>query len=280
MQRFSKKGLFVVFIFVLIFTINSYCQDPLPHEMTWDDSLFLLKNILKDLSKEKTIVEKYKLFIRAESNYKLIQNELPKPEAKRLRKKLQHAFKKLPPSLEIDIQNQLRFRLQKQHNQTYYWSDPITEALFVDFLNKTNTSSDNFSKMIYVNTESIEFDSITGVFLSKNPTKPAMGINYLTANRFTEWFSKMYKIRVKLPVDNMVNERVDISCWTKSKWREKDNIRRENWEMFGGKFFAIFKNGAKIGELPEACYPSTQIYIVTSYANGKKNYLKKIKLEL
>lgn len=277
MHRFSIKGLFVVLTIALIFSINSYCNDPQPHEMTWNDSLFLLKNILKDLSKEKKIVGKYKLFIRAESNYKIIQNELPKPEAKRLRKKLQQAFKKLPPPSEFDVQNQLRFTLQKQKKRTYYWSDPITEALFVDFLNKTNTSSDAFDKMIYLGNQSIQFDSKAAIFLSKNPANPVMGINYLTASRFTRWFSKIHKFRVNLPVDNMINERlrniVEISCWTKSKWRE-------NWEMFGGEFFVMFKHGTKIGELPEACYPSTQIYVVTSYVNGKKIYLKKVKSEL
>ena len=243
------------------------------------DSHFLLRNILKDIRKEKELKEQYVLFLRAELLYTQIKESLPVSEVKDLRKQLSIAFRHLPPPALVFADNGLRFTLRDGKSDQFYWSDPVPESMFVEYLNDIKVPPDVLSKQLSPNSHTIIFNPDLSEYNSQRPSGPMRGVNGLIIREFADWLSKKRKRRFMLPTEDMVlaSKESHPSCWTSTVWEEKDSVRRDAWEMFGADFYTFFIRGERSGELPEACYAEMQICLVITSATGKRMHLKALR---
>ena len=252
------------------------------NETELTDSLFLLRNILKDIGKETKLDEQYTLFVRAELIYNRIKDLLSVNESKDFKKELAITFRFLPSPKEISTEEGFHFTLKHGQHAPFYWSDPVTEEMFIDYLNAIKFPVNDMSSRFFPNSHTIIHDKVLSKYKSQNPNRPLRGINYIFVKDFAEWFSQKTKHRVRLPTEDMVmaSGQLNPSCWTSTVWKEKDSFRRDAWEMFGGEFYTFFVNGSRSGELPEACYPEIQVHLVMSSTTGKRLYLKALRSEI
>jgi hypothetical protein len=250
-------------------------------EVNWSDSLFLLENILKDLAKEKKMAEQYKLFIRAEKSYKLIDKKLSSSDAKKIKKKLYNAFRKLSAPPELADENELLFVLIKDKEKSFYRSAPVTEKLYVRFLNQSGPPFGPIDDILLPGAHRIKYDKKASSYVTTAPDQPIVGTNLIGAKKFARWLSHSVRTQYELPTEGMVlrGGESNPSCWSNTLWTEKDDDRREAWEMFGGEFYTVFIDGSRVGELPEARYPNVPIRLITTIKNGKRIYLRKLALE-
>ena len=144
-------------------------------EIELSDSLFLLRNILKDIEKEKKLQEQYTLFLRADSIYDQIKESLSVKETKELRKQLSIIFRNLPAPEEVFTEEGLRFTLKYGEPDLYFWSDPVPERMFVDYLNAVNFPVSEISERLAKNSHTITFDKEVLKYKSLNPRKPYNG---------------------------------------------------------------------------------------------------------
>ena len=270
----------------IVICFNFLLQIPCPgqagvKEGDLTDSLFLVRNIVKDIKKENKIEEQYRLFLRAESIYKDIKESLQDSEAKDLKKQLSIIFRRLNPPNRILSSEGINLSLKEGKNEPFYWSDPITEKMFVNYLNAVELQRKDLNRNLTPNSHSIVYDNELSKYKSRNPNQALTGPNFLIANKFAEWLSKKSNYRFMLPDENMVlaSGEKRPSCWTRTIWKEKNNIRSDAWEMFGAQFYTFFIFGNRNGELPESCYPEIQLRLVTTPTTGKRLYLKTIRSE-
>ena len=280
LRRYSARSLVVCM--VLLLTQRPYPGQLAGSEGDSTDSLFLLRNILKDIGKEGKVDEQYKLFLRADSIYKDIKESLSDTEAKSLRKQLSAVFHRLPSPEDVLTLEGLRLSLKEGDHEAFYWSDSITEKMFIDYLNAVELHISDLSKHLTPASHTIVFNEEVSKYTSRNPDHALAGINFLIANEFTKWLSQKTKYRFSLPSEYMVlaSGEARPSCWTRTIWKEKDSIRSDAWEMFGAKFYTFFINGSRSGELPESCYAEIHLRVVTTATTGKRLYLRTLRSEI
>ncbi len=281
----SRTSLFLlnlIILLTLIPVLELGATDESVDEVDWSDSLFLVRNILKDLLKKTEPIEQYKLFIRAESSYKQIGEVISRNEVKELREQLSNAFRQLEPPAEVINGFKLRFTLQRGNAKRYYLSDAVTEQMFIGYLNAERVSAETIRKSISSGSHSLTFRETEPRYSTSNPEQPLRGINFFCANDFTAWASSIGRSEYALPRKFMVSEIDDptASYWSVTKWKEPDLSRRESWEMFGGVFYNLFLRGKAVGELPEACNPEVELRMITTVSSAKKMYLKRLKAAL
>lgn len=244
----------------------------------WSDSLVLLRNILKDLAKEKGLPEQYRLYLRAESAFVEISDHLEPQERQATAAKLKQVFQYLPPPPQIIVNEALKFRLITVKKSSVYWSDAVPQSLAIQFLNERKQAGDSGAQSLLADYPWLPYDAVAGTFTATDANAPTGGLNYSLAREFAQWLADRWHTPFALPELEMVKASHEpmVSCWSKTPWVEIDHRRQESWEMFGGKFWTLFLRGEPIGELPEAVYESVRLHLTTTEMSGKTIYLRQL----
>jgi hypothetical protein len=248
-------------------------------KIDWKDSLALILNILQDLTKETNVVEQYHLYLRAENTYLQIHKSLPSQEAKSTRKEMVQAYNQLPLPPAFINEMGLRFSSHQLSNTMIYWSDPITESIFIDYLNDNNITEDQLQTIFAIEPTKIKFNPEEKRYLTRKPEMPIFGITHDHAEQFVAWISQVSGNDYLLPSVGMVpiNDDNPISCWTNTLWKDVDPFKMEAWDMYGGKFYTVYLPSGAVGELPEASLPDVQLHLIVSAREGKKIYCKNMR---
>ncbi len=247
----------------------------------WRDSLSLIHNILKDLARESNDVEQYRLYFRAEDTYQQIHNILPDQEAKEIRKEMVQAYNQLAAPSGFSDEMGLRFTRRMLNNRMYYWSAPVTEGIFTEYLNARQISEVELPTMIALEPSRIRFYPENKRYQTRAPEAAVFGITHEHARQFLDWYSRSSNNEYNLPstATVLINDDPKISCWTSDKWKDKEPLKMEAREMYGADFYALYWRGAIVGELPEASLPEVQLHLIVSAKEGKKIYYKRMRTE-
>ena len=246
----------------------------------WREQLYLLENILKDLKREEETEERFTLFIRAETTFSQISEALPEHERGRFKKRLQRIFRRLPPPPAIfEPRTRLRFSLREMNSKQFYWSEPISEQIFVEYLNDLPYAESDLSSLLPLGFHRISWNSTTSAFVTDSMTAPITGLSYNQAKDFVVWYTQLSTYRFNLPSRTMVAVcgEDSISCLTTSAWKEPDVAKSEAWAMFGTEFYCVFQNGEELGMLPEASTKGIRVHLIASTSVGKTIYLDTLK---
>ena len=123
-----------------------------------------------------------------------------------------------------------------------------------------------------------DYDNETRKYTARRPATALKAVSYNGAAQFAKWLSRRQKQHCRLPGRDLVRlvGSEEITCWSSSKWKVDDLLRRENMRMFGVSFRTLVHRGEPVGELSEARYPDAEIRLITSIRAAKRFYLKQL----
>ncbi len=241
------------------------------------ESILLLSNLLKDLSKESDLDQKYTLYRRARTTLNGIHRRLSRNQLGQWHRRLKDAFRELPAPAEVITPIGLRFELMRKGDMTFYWSAEVSLTQLAACLNDGKHPATVLEEWLGARQNVMRLDLETGRFMARSSTRAVHGASHTAGRAFAEWLSETTGIHYSLPTEPVVLTMQDsaLSCWTDSQWRQGDLLRREAVEMYGGSFYRLCYYGEMVDELPEASYPDTTVRLVTTVKNGKIQYLRR-----
>lgn len=242
-----------------------------------NESVLLLRNLLKDISRYPKLEAKYRLYLRAAQTFQGIKPLLP-PEKDRLwRRRLVKYRQALPLPPSVRTPSGLRFR-RIQHGRSYfYWSDAVSKKLFLRFL-IDDRISDREVRQWFAEPPSTYLKRRKNARVSSED-QPVDGACFYAATRFAEWFSKQERMPVFIPDAVLIpigRKMPPVSVWAAGRWKNKNIQQQEIREMFGVHLQTLFIHSKPLGELPEASCPGVQIRLVISAASARKLLLRNL----
>lgn len=239
------------------------------------ESLQTLRDTLRRVSSQRDLDRQYSLLLEAERLLDAVGARISPNEIRDLREKMQRAFSRLQLPGEVANQYQLTFRRLKSGRDVLYMSEAVVEGLFATFLNDRATSPNTFAKWVPVEGHGISYEN--GSFISRQPTRPIMGVTWFASTAFARWMSDRGLYR--LPAAKLVAgiSKTHVSCWAAEPWQPEDYRRDELLRMFGGKFQTLVADGKAVAELPEAGHANVTMRYVISLTAAKHMHLKSLR---
>lgn len=239
------------------------------------ESLQTLRDTLRRVSSKRDLDAQYGLFLEAERLLDAVGARISPNEIRDLREKMQRAFSRLQLPIDVANQYQLTFRRLKVGREMAYMSVAVVEGLFVTFLNDRAVAPKLFAKWVPIEGHGISYEN--GSYISRQPTRPMLGVTWYATSAFSRWMSDRGLYRMPSAGLVTVLKKSRISCWAEESWKPSDYRRDELLRMFGGKFQTLVIDGKPLGELPEAGYANVTMRYVVPIPLAKHMYLKTLR---
>jgi hypothetical protein len=244
------------------------------------ESIYLLKNLLKDLRRESDVEEQFRMYLRAQSVMRDVEANMEHGERTEWQRRLDNAFMQLQEPEQVESAEGVTFTVTGTKGRAFYWSEPVSITSFLAFLNDVGAPLSKVSMWVDTDANQITYDTGTSQYQSRRGARPVQAASYSGAARFADWLSHQQRQRCTLPTVGFAMQvgGDNISCWTSSAWKVKDPVRDENMRIYGVKLRTMVYHGEAVGELPEALYPDTCIRVRTSTKAGKEFFLSSLQV--
>ena len=268
----------VITVLLCQLTMASGAQVQFSGELDVGESMILMRNLLKDLRRTADIDQQYSMLLRTHETLDEIAASLPRREHDEWKSRLQAAIPHLHEPAAVHTPAGVTFNFMEVRGKSFYWSDPVTAGSFVEYLNSNRVPQAAVESWLDLTVNPIDYDRETRKYTARRPATALKAVSYRAAARFAKWSSPGQRRRWKLPSADLVRlvGSEEITCWTSSKWKVDDFLRRENMRRFGVTFHTLVHRGEPVGELSEARYPDAKIRLITSTKAAKHFYLKQL----
>ena len=268
----------VITVFLCLLPMAAGAQAQFSGDMDVGESMILMKNLLKDLRRTADTDEQYRMWRRIREILDEIAARLPRRERGVWERRLQAAIPHLHEPTAVHTPNGVTFNFMEIRNKSFYWSDPVTAGSFVEYLNSNRGPQAAVEASVDLTDNSIDYDNETRKYTARRPATALKAVSYSAAAGFAKWLTRRQKQRCSLPGADRVRlvGSEETTCWSSSKWKEDDPLRRENMRMFGVVFHTLVHRGEPVGELSEARYPDAEIRLITSIKAAKYFYLNQL----
>ena len=268
----------VITVFLCLLPMAAGAQAQFSGDMDVGESMILMKNLLKDLRRTADIDQQYSMLLRTRETLDEIAVSLPRRERDEWQRRLQAAIPHLHEPTAVHTPNGVTFNFMEIRGKSFYWSDPVTAGSFVEYLNSNRVPQAAVEASVDLTDNSIDYDNETRKYTARRPATALKAMSYSAAAGFAKWLTRRQKQRCSLPGADFVRlvGSEETTCWSSSKWKEDDPLRRENMRMFGVTFRTLVHRGEPVGELSEARYPDAEIRLITSIKSAKYFYLKQL----
>jgi len=268
----------VITVFLCLLPMAAGAQAQFSGDMDVGESMILMKNLLKDLRRTADIDQQYSMLLRTRETLDEIAVSLPRRERDEWQRRLQAAIPHLHEPTAVHTPNGVTFNFMEIRGKSFYWSDPVTAGSFVEYLNSNRVPQAAVETWVNLTDNSIDYDNETRKYTARRPATALKAVSYSAAAGFAKWLTRRQKQRCSLPGAGFVRlvGSEETTCWSSSKWKEDDPLRRENMRMFGVTFRTLVHRGEPVGELSEARYPDAEIRLITSIKSAKYFYLKQL----
>ncbi|MDP7743375.1 MAG: SUMF1/EgtB/PvdO family nonheme iron enzyme [Lentisphaeria bacterium] len=270
----------VITVFLYHLTMASGAQAQLSNDgLDVGEAMILMKHLLKDLRRTADIDQQYSMWLRARETLDEIVDGLPRRERDYWKRRLEAAIDNdLREPAAVHTPDGVTFNLMEVRGKSFYWSDPVTAGNFVEYLNSNRVPQAAVETWVDLTNSPIDYDNETRKYTARRPATALKAVSYNGAAQFAKWLSRRQKQHCRLPGRDLVRlvGSEEITCWSSSKWKVDDLLRRENMRMFGVSFRTLVHRGEPVGELSEARYPDAEIRLITSIRAAKRFYLKQL----
>ncbi len=277
-SAFMRHLLTVITVAFCQWTMVSTAQAQFSDDLDVGESMILMKNLLKDLRRTADIDQQYSMLLRTRETLDEIAASLPRREREEWERRLQAAIPHLREPATVHTPDGVTFNFMEVRGKSFYWSDPVTVGSFVEYLNSNRVPQAAAEAWVDLADNRIDYNSETRKYTARHLATELKAVNYSAAAGFAKWLSRRQKQRCSLPGADFVRlvGSEEATCWSSSKWKVDDPLRRENMRMFGVAFRTLVHRGEPVGELSEARYPNAEIRLVTSIKAAKHFYLKQL----
>jgi hypothetical protein len=273
-----RHFLAVMTVFLCLLPMVAGAQAQFSGDSDTGESIILMKNLLKDLRRTADIDQQYSMLLRTRETLDEIAARLPRRERGVWERRLQAAIPHLHEPTAVHTPNGVTFNFMEIRGKSFYWSDPVTAGSFVEYLNSNRVPQAAVETSVDLTDNSIDYDNETRKYTARRPATALKAVSYTAAAGFAKWLTRRQKQLCSLPGAGFVRlvGSEATTCWSSSKWKEDDPLRRENMRMFGVAFRTLVYRGEPVGELSEARYPDAEIRLITSIKSAKYFYLKQL----
>ncbi|GEM_PF-2472133 len=273
-----RHFLAVMTVFLCLLPMVAGAQAQFSGDSDTGESIILMKNLLKDLRRTADIDQQYSMLLRTRETLDEIAARLPRRERGVWERRLQAAIPHLHEPTAVHTPNGVTFNFMEIRGKSFYWSDPVTAGSFVEYLNSNRVPQAAVETSVDLTDNSIDYDNETRKYTARRPATALKAVSYTAAAGFAKWLTRRQKQLCSLPGAGFVRlvGSEATTCWSSSKWKEDDPLRRENMRMFGVAFRTLVYRGEPVGELSEARYPDAEIRLITSIKAAKYFYLKQL----